>query len=200
MADGPSNLSTRRMSSHADHTSIAKTRLWRRRQFWRLALPFLAVVCAVASGLIVYDSLDGSNGITVAGKHFGVTYPEPAKPKSVKLEPGAERVTTRFLQTAVPRKNLAEAWKIAGPHVRGGLTLKQWLTGTIPVVPFKVNERTSARMAIDFSYKNRAQLEVFVSNPGEKGIIFFADLIKRNGNWIVDGWVPRGSTPIPNTQ
>ena len=34
----------------------------------------------------------------------------------------------------------------------------------------------------------------------KKGIIFFADLIKRNGNWIVDGWVPRASTPIPNTQ
>ncbi len=82
--------------------------------------------------------------------------------------------------------------------MRAGLTLKQWLTGTIPVVPFKVTAHTSARMAIDFSYKNRAQLEVFVENPNEKGAIFYAQLIKRNGNWLVDGWVPRVDVGIPN--
>ena len=104
------------------------------------------------------------------------------------------------MQTAVARKNLAAAWRISGPHIRAGLTLKQWLTGNIPVVPFKVNARTSARMAIDFSYKNRAQLEVYVKNPGEKGMVFFAEVIKRNGNWIVDGWIPRVPVAIPNTQ
>ena len=185
------------MSARADHASIAKTPLWRRRQFWHVALPALAVLSVIASGLIVYDSLDGSNGISVAGKHFGVTYPDPPKPKHVKLEPGAEKVTTRFLQTAVARKNLRDAWAIAGPHIRAGLTLKQWLSGTIPVVPFKVDARTSARMAIDYSYKNRAQLEVYVKNPREKGMVFFAEVIKRNGNWIVDGWVPRVPVSIP---
>jgi hypothetical protein len=187
------------MSAQAKHASIAKTPLWRRRQFWRVALPALAAIAVVASGLIVYDTLDGSNGVTVAGKHFGVTYPDPPKRKHVKLEAGAEQVTTRFLQTAVARKNLAGAWQIAGPHVRAGLTLKQWLTGTIAVVPYPVSARTSARMAIDYSYKNWAELEVFVSNPGQKGMVFVATVIKRNGNWIIDGWVPRAATPIPNT-
>jgi hypothetical protein len=186
------------MSARADHISIAKTPLWRRRQFWRVALPALALVAVIASALIVFDAVDGSNGVDVRGKHFGVTYPDPPKPKHVKLEPNAEKITTKFLQTAVARKNLAVAWKLAGPHVRAGLTLKQWMTGSIPVVPFKVDAHTSARMAIDFSYKNRAQLEVFVENPREKGAIFYAVLIKRNGNWLVDGWVPRVDVGIPN--
>jgi hypothetical protein len=187
------------MSARADHASIATTPLWRRRQFWRVALPIIAVLAAIASGLIVLDALNGSNGVNMS-KSFGVTYPEPVKPKHVKLEPGAELVTTRFMKTAVARKNLASAWGISGPHIRAGLTLKQWLSGNIPVVPFKVNARTSARMAIDFSYKNRAQLEVYVKNPGEKGMVFFAEVIKRNGNWIVDGWIPRVPVAIPITQ
>ena len=80
------------MSARADHVSIAKTPLWRRRQFWRVVLPVLAVLSVIASGLIVFDAVDGSNGVDVRGKHFGVTYPEPPKPKHVKLEPAAEQV------------------------------------------------------------------------------------------------------------
>ena len=161
-------------------------------------MPIIAAVSVLAAGIVALDTLNGSNGINIAGKSWGVTYPDPPQPKTVKLEAGAEKVTTRFLQTAVARKNLRAAWKIAGPHIREGLTLKQWLSGTIPVVPFRVDAKTSARMAVDFSYKNRAQLEVFVSNPGGGGQIFYAELVKRNGNWIVDGWIPRVDVGIPN--
>jgi len=56
------------MSARADHISIAKTPLWRRRQFWRVALPTLAVLSVIAAGLIVFDAVDGSNGVDVRGR------------------------------------------------------------------------------------------------------------------------------------
>ena len=187
------------MAVQAPPVSIAKKPFWRRRQFWRVTLPVIAAVSLFGSGIVVYDSLEGSNGSPNAAKGWGVTYPSPStvKPPTVALEAGAVNVARLFIQTAVARKNLVAAYRIAGPQVRQGMTLEQWRSGTIPVVPYKITAATSARFKTDYSYRNRARIEVLVATPGVKQQDFFVDLIKRDGRWLVNGWVPRWSPPIP---
>jgi hypothetical protein len=189
------------MSMRADHASIAQRPLWRRQQFWRITLPITAVVAAALAGFLVYDAFVGQGGVTESKTGWGVTYKDPPKPKTVPLDPQVKTVARQFIQTAVARKNLDAAYAISGPGIREGMTLKQWRNGEIAVVPYLVNDSTTARMAIDQSYKTSALIEVFMSTPHQRGRIFFAHMIKtKSGKWLVDSWVPRGSPGIPNIQ
>jgi hypothetical protein len=102
----------------------------------------------------------------------------------------------------VARKNLAAAFAISGPQIRQYETLKQFMTGNIAVVPFDVDSKTKVDfLKIDHSYKNDAQLEVYLVTPGREVTnsphTFFVNLIKRNGRWLVNGWQPRWTPPIP---
>ena len=47
---------------------------------------------------------------------------EPERAVKAPLSPEAKRVAMRFIQTAVARENLDEAWNLVGPNLRGGLT------------------------------------------------------------------------------
>jgi len=182
---------------HADHVSAYRAPFWRRSGFWRVALPVLAGLSVIVAALVVLQVTVGSNGSPNAVTGWGVTYPAAKPPKTVKLDPEAQRVATKFVKTAVARKNLDVAYRLAGPHVREGMTLKQFLTGNIAVVPYKITKKTSASMKIDKSYATSAQLELYLVTPGHPGRDFFVDMVKKNGKWYVDGWVPRGTPPIP---
>jgi hypothetical protein len=125
-------------------------------------------------------------------------------PKTVKLDPVARRVVGRFILTAVARKNLREAYALAGPQIRQGMTLKQWLTGNIAVVPYPVQDLKFAPFKIDYSYRNHALIEVALlptdkaQKQGVKPQIFFADLKRIRGHWFVDEWLPRASPVVPS--
>jgi hypothetical protein len=130
---------------------------------------------------------------------------KPVKEKTVPLSAAETSVARQFLKTAVGRGDLASAWKIAGPNIRGGLTYKEWLTGNIPVVPYPIKSLATARFKIDYSYRNRALLEVaLLPKPGAniKPQVFYLGLKRVPGpggkrHWVVDNWVPRTATLVP---
>lgn len=163
---------------------------------WRKALPWLVGVVAVAgvvAGLIVFLPSSSGNTATPLNKNV------PAKivskvPKTVKIEPAAEKVARRFIQTAVARKHLKEAYSLAGPQIIQGQSLKSWLTGNNAVIPFPVDKVTIAPMKVDYSYKNQALIEVaLLTKPGSgvKSQLFLMQLNKIHGKWVVNSWVPR---------
>src|SRR4051812_16504640 len=129
----------------------------------------------------------------------------PVKEKTVPLAKAATSVARRFVTTAVARDDLAAAWKISGPDIRGGLTYKEWLTGNIPVVPYPIQALATARFKIDYSYRNEALLEVALlpkHSSKVKPQIFSVDLKRVVGpggkrHWVVDGWVPHSATLVP---
>jgi hypothetical protein len=121
-------------------------------------------------------------------------------PKTVKLQPAARLAAQRFILTAVARKNLKEAYGLAGPQIKQGQTLKQWLTGNIAVVPYPVDDLKVTTMKIDYSYANEAAIEVALipeKGASVKSTIFYMDLIKRHGKWLVNSWVPRSAPEVP---
>jgi hypothetical protein len=131
--------------------------------------------------------------------------PQPAaKPKSAPLSADAKAVARLFVKTAVARKDLAAAWKIVGPNLRGGLTYTEWLTGNIPVIPYPIESLRLAPFKIDYSHEDQALLEVaLLPKPGTKAKsgIFYLKL-KRIGpagkqHWVVDSWVPRAAPMVP---
>jgi hypothetical protein len=173
-----------------------------RKPGWRKALPWIAGVVVV--GVIVgflgykYANTGKSNATPLINK--------PAQdvskvPPTVKLPPAATAVARKFMETAVARKNLPDAYRIVTNEIRQGQTLAQWNTGNIAVVPYPVDAVKFAPMKIDYSYPKEALIEIALlpkQGASIKGQLFAMDLVKREGKWLVNGWYPRSSPPVPN--
>jgi hypothetical protein len=120
---------------------------------------------------------------------------DPPRRKSVPFSPEARDVAAEFLSTAVPRRNLERSWQISHPELRQGYTLKQWLTGTIPVQYYPTGKVDLAAFRIDESYADEAAIQVILY-PNEtakvRPQVFFVTLKKHGGTWKVSYFAPRG--------
>lgn len=129
----------------------------------------------------------------------------PAAEKTVPLPPEARQIAVRFLKTAVVRKNLREAWTISGPGIRQDLSLAQWMTGEIPVVPYLDAALEKSPVRVDWSYPNDVSLSVVMQpkeGSKEKPQVFFIGLKKfgsgSTAKWLVDYWAPYAPPPVPS--
>ena len=181
--------------------------IWQSPRFQSRALWLSAVV--LVAGVIVFAGVRWTN----TGKTYATPFSDkPATdvsgvPKTVKLPAAAQDVARRFILTAVTRDNLREGWTLSGPSIRQELTLKEWMTGDIPVVPYPGDAIRLAPMKVDYSYPGEALIEVaLLPKDGFKikPQIFFLGLIKvgkgAKAHWVVDSWVPRGSPAVPSGQ
>lgn len=171
---------------------------------WRKALPWLVgivVVAGAVAGIIV--ALPSSSGNTATPLNPNVPAKIVSKPqKTVKLDPAATTVARRFIQTAVARKHLREAYSLAGPQLIQGQSLKSWMTGNNAVIPFPVDKVTLGPMKIDYSHKNEALIEVALltkPNSSVKSQLFYMLLDRIHGKWVVNQWTPR-SVPFVHSQ
>jgi hypothetical protein len=186
------------MSTEPDsvfHTEITP------RPGWRKALPWVigvVVVAALIAGGIIWSNTGKSTATPLTNKP---AVDVSKVPSTVKLPPLATKVARQFIETAVARKNLGQAYGIVTQEILQGQSLASWKTGNIAVIPYPVDAVEYAPMKIDFSYPKEAQIEVaLLPKKGSKvrSQLFLMDLVKRNGKWLVNGWVPRSSAPVPN--
>ena len=184
----------------ADADSIFRTEI-QRRPGWQKALPWVVAVVLVG-GAIAAGIIWSNTGKSTATPLTNKPALDVSKvPSTVKLKPGAQTVARRFIETAVARKNLPEAYNLVTQQLKQGQSLKSWNTGNIAVIPYPVNDIKYAPMKIDFSYANEAQIQVALlpkTGSGVKGQLFIMDLVKRSGKWLVNSWVPKSSPMVPN--
>jgi hypothetical protein len=173
-----------------------------RKPGWRKALPWIVGVVAVGAIIGFLGYRYSNTGKSTATPLINKPAQDVSKvPPSVKLTAGATAVARRFIETAVARKNLPEAYGLVTNAIRQGQTLKQWNTGNIAVVPYPVDAVQFAPMKIDYSYPKEALVEIALlpkQHSGIKGQLFAMDLVKRDGRWLVNGWYPRSSPPVPS--
>ncbi len=184
----------------ADADSIFRTEI-ERRPGWQKALPWVVGVvlvgAAIAAG-IIWSNTGKSTATPLTNKP---ALDVSKVPTTVKLKPGAQTVARRFIETAVARKNLPQAYNLVTQQLKQGQSLKSWNTGNIAVIPYPVDDIKYAPMKIDFSYANEAQIEVALlpkAGAKIKSQLFLMDLVKRNGKWLVNSWVPKSSPMVPN--
>jgi hypothetical protein len=102
----------------------------------------------------------------------------------------------------VARKQLDRAWRIAAPELKQDMTHDEWMTGTIPVVPYPVGEAV-ARLKLVSSFTDTAQFTVsFLPRTGTKAqaASFRLDLRKVRGAWLVSSWLPKAAIVPPKGQ
>ena len=169
----------------------------RRRVAWVLAG---GGVCAAVVLLLAL----GPNKDAPKERISNVPAQETERQVKAPLPKEARQVAVRFIQTAVARENLEEAWTLVGPNLRGGLTKKEWLTGNNPVVPFPIDKLDVAPYKVDEAYETSALIEVALlprKGSGVRAQVFFLGLVKVGSGsrtrWVVDNWVPRASAVVP---
>jgi hypothetical protein len=179
----------------------------RRRQLGRLGLALAAVTAAV--GIVLWnpgrpEPLD-EDALTPAGPELTA---EPATPFRVTPEIRREVGTTveRFVGTAVVRRNLDEAWRLASPAMREGVTRAAWRAGELPVLPYPEQAIRHVDWRITYAEGNTIGVDVMVlpkAGSGERTIVYAVELADRepgaNRRWLVDSWIPAATLGGPAT-
>ena len=181
----------------------AVQRITRSRTFNRW-LPWVAAL-VLAAGIVTFLVTFYGNTADPLPEEFTnqPVVDRSQNPNSVPLSQEARRVAGEFILTAVARKNLDRAYQISSANLRQGMTLKEWRTGSIPVVPYDAEAIDIARMKVDYSYKREALLEVALlprTGSDLKPQIFMIELRKigkgNKARWVVEAWTPREFFPV----
>jgi hypothetical protein len=178
---------------------------------WQLryrTLPVLLVATAAVAAVIVLQHRSSSPSRAVAAPaHAAAKTPahHTSAARNVPLQPGVSQIVLRFVKTAVMREHatrqtLLQAWKLTGPKLRQGTTLREWLAGTSSVVPFP-DGAVAPGLKIDHSYANDALLELALypkkATSGVPPGVFLIGLHRYGSKWLVDYWAPHGASSAP---
>jgi hypothetical protein len=172
-----------------------------RTQKYLLWFSAFVLAAGIAAVLVVFL---GNTGHSEPQSFSSEPVQTVAKPsKNITLEKAQRELAGKFILTAVQRKRLQDAWNLVGPGLRQGMTYKEWLKGTIPVVPF-LDPIRLAPIKVDISQKNYALIEVIIvpASKNVKSQIFTMEMIKvgkgSKSHWVVNSWAPRSAPTIPN--
>jgi hypothetical protein len=131
-------------------------------------------------------------------------------PKTVKLSKGDARdalvVAAKFIATAVMRNHTERSYDLSDRNFHQGLTRAQWKTGDIPVAPYSKDDLDVVKWKLDYSYKDRVGLEVYLQpKPTAKvgGLAYNVELHHvgppQHRRWLIDYWTPAGQQgPAPS--
>jgi hypothetical protein len=169
---------------------ILRSYRWRRRLLFLL----IPVVAAPLIYLGVHLSTPGNPGN--ANGPVVPDYKQPKKARFTKAEQRkVRRVLATFIRSAVARENPSSSWDLAAPSLKEGVTRKEWNRGDLPVVPYPALHKGLGQWDyVEYSYRNSVGLEVFLfPKPGSGYSALTADveLVRHNGRWLVDYWMPK---------
>ena len=179
----------------------------RRRLAWLIVALALAVAITILG--VFYPN-------TSPTRHPAPFTKEPvqevgALPKTVAFTAGERKevsaVAGDFIATAVFRRRLAHSYDLVCPDFRQGLSRSDWRTGNIPVVPYPRDAVALMKWKLDYSYKDRVGLQVYLQpKPTSKvgGLAFNVELHRvgppQHRRWLVDYWTPAGQQgPAPSS-
>ena len=133
-------------------------------------------------------------------KLTGSSSTSPPPHRASRLSAAELNLAYSFLDTAVARKDLGRAWGLVTPELKQDMSLAEWKTGTIPVVPYPVSQANVGMSTVE-SFTDTASLHVaFTPRPhtAASPATFTLDLQNVHGRWLVSGWQP-SSTVAPHS-
>jgi hypothetical protein len=158
----------------------------------------LCVVAALVFIAIVLGNTGHSSATAIDRTKKAWVYKAPAHMRLTKQD----RVelfdtSSRFVRTAVARKQLDSAWEMLGPEMKAGQTRKSWNTGFNNVVPFKADGIEA--WDILYAYQGDVALDLSLVSGRRDGNNWagktFTLELKRDltsHRWLVASWVPKG--------
>jgi hypothetical protein len=170
------------------------------RRFNRWLLVFGVVVLVAGIIAVVVTFTNNSKTENTAPTGPPIKTGSTAQP-NIKMPAEAWNVARRFMFTALPRKDLASAYKLADASMLGGMTLSEWKSGDIQVPYFPTAK------IIRYNWKNTnyrhpreiAQNLILVPDKSSstRPLPFLIILKKFGGQWKVDYLGPVSGPPLP---
>jgi hypothetical protein len=158
----------------------------------------------VVLGGVVFVGIHWANtGAKLSKPNGGPVQTVPPAPKNVHRTPKelneVRGIAEHFIRTAVYRRHLDEAWALAAPSLREGMSISEWRTGNIPVVPFRASDVSEIKYRFAYSLPTLIGMKIaLVPKPTAQRTGLVANLeLQRVGkgthrHWLVDAWVPLG--------
>ena len=162
----------------------------RRRRLARGGLVLLSLAAAGAAIALFSDST--------------VPPPERLRPAPVQavareipltsaMRRGIDRTLEQFVPAAVGRQDPTRAWRLSGPGLRVGGSLRAWQAGEMPVHPYPFAEKGLRDWTLIYARRDRVAIDLMlfprVGAP-EGPIAFGIDLVPGRGRWLVDSIFP----------
>jgi hypothetical protein len=152
---------------------------------------------AVVVAVIAVRYQNNPDGDTSPGGGQARVYQPPKHVELTRSQRARVLATAaNFVTHAVARRKVEEAYDLAAPSLRGGMTRAQWRSGTIPVVPFPVEE---ARWKLEFSDEDAVGLQVLLLPTAASGLrpeLFNMELAATGAGakqkFLVTSWSPSG--------
>jgi hypothetical protein len=182
----------------------------RRRLAWSFVLT-LALAGVVAIAVLFWNT---ANWTTTPVEDTPIrTEAEPVV-EPIEMTPAVRREVRltlgRFVEAAVLRERLEEAWTMSTPALRGSVTHRDWARGELPIQPYPW--KSIRRLDLRFLYSDTRSVAVDVMLlPREKTnpiLVYTADLTPvgkgKRHRWLVDYWAPQasigGGSPPPTEE
>jgi hypothetical protein len=186
-------------------------------RFQRYLLWFGVAVFAVGAAALVFAFVVGNdNKSAKPNKGFDPTLPSRSVPLKnadgvtvktyAQLDPEIRSDIKTFIGTAVARKNVGHSWAVVSPTLKRGYTPKAWAKGAdLPVVPYPGVDTQRIQYSLNFASTKEILVEVgLAGKPGVSTlpVTFQLGLVRgAKGSahpWLVDYWMPRGTTSVPS--
>ena len=103
---------------------------------------------------------------------------------------GINKTLDAFIPAALNRTSAATAWRLAGPELKGGTTLRQWRHGTSPIPYFPARGNTFHGWTTIDAEGNSVDFSLLVHprrGSQTSSWVFQGQMIKRDGRWLVNG-------------
>jgi hypothetical protein len=159
-----------------------------RRRFFRLGIALTVAGTIAGIALAVQSPKQPSSA---PSKHAP---PAQHLARTTRVTPKERRqinqTLDKFLSASLDRSSPATAWRLAGPELKSGSTLRQWKAGTSPVPYFPTREKTfSGWEAVDAG-PNYVVFDHLLVHPKRgsqtSASIFSGEVVKRGSHWLVN--------------
>ena len=149
--------------------------------------------------LIVFVPNTGHSYATPINEHAQAQVYRPPKTVKATEQQTADAVATltRFVRSAIIRRDLASSWPLATPHMKSGTSYSDWLHGNLPVVPYPAAAFRDAGYTLTYQYQGILGYDVLVlPNATKQGQlagqqVYACELRDIRGSWLVDQCYPR---------
>jgi hypothetical protein len=103
-----------------------------------------------------------------------------------------DRTLDQFIPAALGASSPQTAWRLAGPELKGGTTLREWRHGTSPIPYYPPRGKTFHNWTIVDSGPGYVDFNLLIHpqrGHGPKGSseVFSGQMLKHGGRWLVNG-------------
>jgi hypothetical protein len=149
--------------------------------------------------LIVFVRNTGHSTATPINEHGKAQVYHPPKTVKATAEQKAAAISTltRFVRSAVIRRDLASSWPLATAHLKNGTSHADWLNGNLAVVPYPANAFRTVGFTLTYQYKGILGFDALLLPNGTKAgadagqQVYACELHEVRGSWLVDECYPR---------